>query len=154
LPPLSPARFFARAVERARSLWFLALRERATPAGIGWAIATGVFAGCTPFVGFHAGIAIVLATVLRLNRIWAIVGSRVSFFLILPWIAFAEIQAGHRLRSGAWAPLPTADVLAHAREWFEDWCIGTLPVGAALAATLGGLAYALARGRERRRARP
>jgi uncharacterized protein (DUF2062 family) len=131
------------------TLWRLALAERATPGGIAASVAVGVFAGCTPFIGAHAGIAIVAATLFRLNRLWAVVGSRVSFFLVLPWIILAEIQIAHRLRTGQWAPLFSADALAHADEWFLDWCLGALPIGAALALVFGTLAYALARRRER-----
>jgi uncharacterized protein (DUF2062 family) len=132
---------------RALALWRAALHERASPAGIGWAIAVGVFAGCTPFVGFHAGIAVVFATLVRVNRVWAVVGSRVSFFLLLPWIALAEIQAAHRLRTGSFAPLLSSNVLEHGREWLTDWMIGTPIIGIPLATALGTLAYALARRR-------
>ena len=137
-----------------RQLWRLAVSERATPAGIGGSVAVGVFAGCTPFVGFHWAIAVAAASVLRLNRLWALVGSRISFFLILPWIVLAEVQTAHRLRTGGWAPLLSANAIDHAPEWMLDWCLGTLPVGIALAATLGFVAYAVASLREnvRRRA--
>lgn len=109
-----------------------------------------MFAGCTPAIGLHAGVAVVLATVLRLNRIWAVLGSRICFFLILPWIAFAEIQVAHRLRTGSFATIPRHDVLAHAREWTIDWFLGCVPVGAALGVAFGALAYVLARRREER----
>jgi uncharacterized protein (DUF2062 family) len=125
----------------------MALNERASPGGIGWSIGVGVFVGCTPLIGFHAGVAVVAATLFRLNRLWAFVGSRVSFFLIMPWIVLAEIQSAHRLRTGTWAPLFTENVLEHAREWLLDWCTGTLLVGGPLALALGFLAYALARRR-------
>jgi uncharacterized protein (DUF2062 family) len=128
-----------------KNLWFLALRERATPRGIAASVAVGVFAGCTPFVGAHAGIALVAATVLRLNRLWAFLGSRISFFAILPWIVFAEIQTGHHLRTGEWAVF-SRSAFAHAEEWLFDWCLGSVPVGAALALVVGGLAYTLAKG--------
>jgi uncharacterized protein (DUF2062 family) len=133
-----------------RNLWRLALAERATPGGIAASIAVGVFAGCTPFIGFHAAIALVVATLFRMNRLWAVIGSRVSFFLLLPWIVLAEVQTAHRLRTGEWAPIFSANAVARADEWFLDWCLGAIPVGAALAAALGGLAYVLARRREAR----
>ncbi len=134
-----------RTLEGLKRLWLAALRERATPLGVAAAVAVGVFAGCTPLVGFHAGVALVLATVLRLNRLWAVVGSRVSFFPLLPWIALAEIQAGHRLRTGEWATLLAADAREPARQWLRDWVIGCVPVGLALGLALGVVAYALAR---------
>jgi hypothetical protein len=100
--------------------------------------------GCTPFIGLHAGLALVAATVLRLNRLWALIGSRVSFFALLPWITLAEIETAHRLRTGQWAPLSLSDADRQAKEWFLDWCLGALPVGGALALVLGALAYAIA----------
>ena len=74
-------------------------------------------------------------------------GSRISFFLILPWIVLAEIQVAHHLRTGEWAPLLSSNVLDHASEWFVDWCVGTFPVGFGLGALLGLFAYAIARAR-------
>jgi uncharacterized protein (DUF2062 family) len=151
-PPKFPATLAAlllrRLYERLKDLWLRALRERATPRGIAGSVAVGVFAGCTPFIGFHAIIAVVVATALGLNRLWAAVGSRISFFLVLPAIVLAEIQTGHRLRTGEWAPLLLSNALAHKDEWFGDWCLGAIPVGAALSVVLGALAYALAKRRE------
>jgi uncharacterized protein (DUF2062 family) len=138
------------AYTRATELWLAALRERATPLGIASSVAVGVFAGCTPFVGAHAGIALVGATLLRLNRLWAVIGSRISFFLILPFVILAEIQTAHRLRTGEWAPLSASNVVAHKGEWLLDWCLGAVPVGLALALALGALAYVLAKRRELR----
>ena len=129
-------------------LWRAAVRERASPAGVAGSVAVGVFMGCTPFIGFHAGLALGAATLLRLNRLWAVVGSRISFFPILPWITLAEIETAHRLRTGEWAPLSLPDANRLGKEWVFDWCLGTLPVGVALALALGGLAYAVAARRE------
>jgi uncharacterized protein (DUF2062 family) len=134
-------------------LWRAALEERATPLGIASSVALGVFAGCTPFIGAHAGIALVAATLCRVNRLWAVIGSRVSFFLILPWIILAEIETSHRLRTGAWAPLSAEEAFANKGEWLLDWCLGTFPVGLTLAAILGTVAYGLARRRETLRRR-
>jgi uncharacterized protein len=133
-----------------RDLWQAALRERATPLGLASSVAVGVFAGCTPFIGLHAGIAAVAATLLRLNRLWAVVGSRVSFFLIFPAIAFSEVQVAHRIRVGEWAQLSLQNARDHAGDFFLDWCLGAIPVGAALSLIFGALAYALAKRRQAR----
>lgn len=109
--------------------------------------------GCTPLIGLHAGLALVAATLLRLNRLWAVVGSRVSFFLLLPWITLAEIETAHRLRTGYWATLTVDDARVNARGWLLDWCLGTIPVGGVLALSLGGCAYALAARRDALRRR-
>ncbi len=136
--------------QRARSLWRAAKDEHATPRKLACAVALGVFVGCTPAVGFHGGIAVVAATACRLSRLWALLGSRVSNFLVLPWIVLAEIQLAHRARTGQWAEIFGSNVAARAREMLLDWWLGTLPVGLALASVLGGAAYVIARRRERR----
>jgi uncharacterized protein (DUF2062 family) len=135
--------------ERARALWLQALRENTTPAKVGSSVGLGVFVGCTPFIGFHFAIALGLATLLRLNRVWALVGSRASFFVTLPWIILAEVDIAHRLRTGRWAPLLARDAIDHGREYLLDWWLGVIPVGCALGAALGLLTYLVARRRAR-----
>ncbi len=136
---------------RARDLWERAKREHSSPSEVGWSVAVGVFSGCTPFLGVHMWIALGLATVLRLNRLWAFLGSRVSSNVLFVWIAFSEIEVAHRVRTGAWAPLAPADALDHGRELFGDWLLGALAVGSALAALLGAVAYFLSRRWQRRK---
>jgi uncharacterized protein (DUF2062 family) len=135
-----------------RALWVRAKSERASPAQIGWAFGIGVFAGCTPALLVHGWVALGLATLFRLNRLFAWIGSRVSNFMVLPWIVLAEIQVAHRLRTGAFLALTKEDALAQGPALLVDWCIGTLPVGGALAIFFGLLAYVVSAIRARRRA--
>jgi uncharacterized protein (DUF2062 family) len=108
-------------------------------------VAVGVFSGCTPFLGLHMWIALGLATLFRLNRLWAFIGSRVSSNILFVWLSFAEIELAHRVRAGAWAPLAPRDVLTHGRQLFADWLLGALAVGGVLAAVFGLVAYVIAR---------
>lgn len=144
----------AGVVERARSqlrlLWKRAQEEHASPRDIGWAVAIGVFAGCTPGIGIHGWIALGLATLFRKNRLWTWIGSRISNMFVLPWIILLEIQVAHRVRTGAWVTVAIDDVLDRAQELLLDWCLGTFPVGFALGAVFGLLAFAIARYRARR----
>jgi len=142
-----------RGLKGARALWQLAKSEHASPREIGWAVGVGVFAGCTPAVGLHGGLALAFATVLRLNRLWAFLGSRVSSLVILPWIALSEVELAHRLRTGTWAHLRAETVLHQARGLLVDWLMGTVLVGGALGAVLGLTAYMVAL-RYRRPGRP
>jgi hypothetical protein len=98
-------------------------------------------------------LALALATLFRLNRVWAFLGSRVSSNVIFVWIAFAEIELAHRARTGDWARLAPRDALVHGKELLGDWMLGSAPVGAALGAATGLAAYAfvLRRGLTRRR---
>jgi uncharacterized protein (DUF2062 family) len=139
---LNPVRRWLQGIAtRARRLWRRALYEHASPPEIGWAVALGVFSGCSPLLGLHMWIALALATLFRVNRVWAFVGSRVSSNVFFAWIAFAEIELAHRLRTGGWAPLEPREALAHGRQLITDWFIGAAFVGAALGAALGAAAY-------------
>jgi len=86
-----------------------------------------------------------VATALRLNRLWAFVGSRVPSSILLAWIAFSEVELAHR------------QVIAHPLDvgWqlFGDWLLGWTMVGAALATVAGSLALGAARRWQRIRQR-
>jgi hypothetical protein len=89
-------------------------------------------------------LALGLATLLRLNRLWAFVGSRISSSFMFSLLAFTEIELAHRLRFGAWLALEPRDILHHWRELAGDWVLGCVPVGGALAVILGLSAYGIA----------
>jgi len=135
-------------------LWERAKREHSSPRELAWSVGVGVFSGCTPFYGAHLWIALGLATLFRLNRLWAFVGSRVSVTPVFAWIAFCEIEGAHRLRTGAWTPLSPRDALGHGRELLGDWMLGTLLIGCALGAAVGVVAYVLARRAPERQLQP
>ena len=126
------------------------LRVAIIATGIGLAVAMGVFAGCTPALGFHGGLAVGLATLARLNRLWAFIGSRVSNFVIMPWIILGEVQLAHRVRTGNWLTITLEEAPDRAPELLLDWCLGTLPVGGGLAVIFGFVAYGLSRRRASR----
>jgi uncharacterized protein (DUF2062 family) len=142
---------FRRLWDKLKALWRLARSERASPREIGWAVAIGAFAGCTPAVGFHGWVALALATLFRKNRLFAWLGSRVSNILILPFIAFAEVEIAHRFRTGIWVSLELDRALEQAGGLLLDWCLGTIPVGGAIALVLGLGAWAVAARRQRTR---
>jgi uncharacterized protein (DUF2062 family) len=135
-----------------RRLWALAKSERASPREIGWAVAIGAFAGCSPAVGFHGGLALALATLLRKNRLFAWLGSRISNMFFLPFIAIAEVQVSHRIRTGAWVTIDRQHVVDQVGDLLLDWCLGMVPVGGTIALVMGLASWALARRRDRRRA--
>jgi uncharacterized protein (DUF2062 family) len=139
----------ARLWNKLKSLWLLARTERATPREVFWAVFVGAFMGCTPAIGIHGGLAVGAATLFRKNRLFAWLGSRVSNVLVLPFIVYAEVQVAHRLRAGTWAALSfeRERVVAQAGELLLDWCLGSVPVGAAIGALAGLLAWAWARRR-------
>lgn len=143
---------FRRLLLRIQTLWRLAKNERASPKELAWAIALGVFAGCTPAVGVHGWVAIGLATILKKNRLFSWIGSRISNILILPWIVIAEVQLSHRLRTGSFVELHERDALEKAPALLVDWILGCIPVGIALAALVAVPSFYALRFRDRRRA--
>lgn len=145
--------FVSRLGVRVRHLVRRAKNERASPREVGEAVFLGVFAGCSPAVGVHGPIALALATVLRRNRLYAFLGSRVSNIVILPFIVLAEVQASHVLRTGHWAALTRDRVLDEAPSLLFDWIVGSILVGAALGFAVGLLAYMWAKWRSERRRR-
>lgn len=104
----------------------------------------GVLVGSTPAIGFHGWISVGLATLLRLNRLYAFLGSRVSSPVVLPFIVAAEVELAHRLRCGAYVALDQHDVVGQARGLLLDWCLGAVPIGIALAIVVGSVAYGAA----------
>jgi uncharacterized protein (DUF2062 family) len=141
---------WGRLKQGALALWDRARREHSTPREIGCSVGLGVFSGCTPFFGFHMWVAIGLASLFRLNRLWAFLGSRVSFTPLFAVIAFCEIECAHRLRTGAWAALSLQQASAQGWDWLTDWVLGTAIIGTALGLVIGVVAYLAARGFTRR----
>jgi hypothetical protein len=74
--------------------------------------------------------------------------------LLMPFIVLGEIQTGTWLRTGHLLPLTAHDALAQGPALLFDWCVGCVPVGVALGAVLGLVAYAVARRRASRAASP
>lgn len=93
-----------------------------------------------------------VATIFRKNRLFCWIGSRVSNFVTLPFVVYAQVQVAHRIRTGQWADIDRKRILDQAIEFLADWCLGIVPVGGVLAAVFGGLAYLWARRRDRLRA--
>lgn len=144
---------FRRLWEAIKRLWAAAKSERASPREIGWAVAMGAFIGCTPAVGLRPWIAVAAATLLKKNRLFAYLGSHTSNILFMPFITVAEVQLSHRLRTGEWATIDRKHITEQAPTLLLDWCIGTIPVGVAVALVLGFMGYGLALRRDARRAR-
>lgn len=143
--PVRVSQTFARIHGAVLSLWERAKREHSSPRELGWSVGVGAFVACTPLLGLHVWLAIGLATLLRLNRLWALIASRLSSTPVLLVTTFCEIEAAHRLRTGRWAPLAMHEALTHGRELLFDWVLGTLLVGSVVGIGTGLLAYALAR---------
>jgi uncharacterized protein (DUF2062 family) len=133
--------------QRIRELGRRVLREHTSPPRLGLAVAVGALVGSSPLLGLHALVALALASLFRLNRVGAFVGSNVSLGPLLPLWAAAEIGLGAKLLGRAsWSPdhlrWNTAFTAAAGA-----WWLGWLFVGPVLGAATGGLTWWLARRR-------
>lgn len=145
-------RWFRWLWEKTKLIWQRAKSERAEPKEIGWAIAIGVFVGCSPSIPFHTAVALAAATLFKKNRLFTWIGSRLCNALTLPFIAIAEIQVAHRVRTGDWMSIDREHVLDQIPALLLDWCLGLIPVGGGLALVFGLAAWQVALRRDRRRA--
>jgi uncharacterized protein (DUF2062 family) len=74
--------------------WRRILRVRATPHEVALGCAAGVFAACTPFLGFQMALAVALACLLRVSIPAALIGTFVGNPLSWPAIWSASYIAG------------------------------------------------------------
>ena len=114
-----------------------------SPWKIALALAVGVFISFTPFWGFQTLLALLIATVARLNRAVTVAGT----WLNLPWFA-PFIYAG-AVKLGAWL-LPDLSGLAGVSAWL---LIGTTALGFAAAVLTWIIAFGVIRARRARRRR-
>src|ERR1700722_15788596 len=111
------------------------------------AVALGVFIGCLPVYGFHLLMCWGLGLVLRVNRLKVYLAANISNPLVAPWLVLAEIEAGAWLRRGAFHTVgPHAIKTSGAVIFGGDLLVGSLAVGAALAAVAATQTYTALRG--------
>jgi uncharacterized protein (DUF2062 family) len=134
---------------RSLDLWERAKREHASPRQIGVAAGVGALSCCSPVLWTHIPMAVLLASALRVNRVWAAFASQVPslFGLLRPVIIFTEIEIGHRLRTGRWVEIDVRHVVHEATRLILDWVVGAGVFGVALGLVFGALAYLYARRR-------
>lgn len=140
-------------IKRARDLWLRAKQEKASPRQVGLAVGVGVLACFAPVPWTHVPLALLFSTILRVNRVWAVLGSQVPslFGLLRAPIMFAEIEVAHRLRTGEWAELEISHVVSEGPRLILDLCVGAGLLGASAGLLAGVGAYANARRITRRR---
>jgi uncharacterized protein (DUF2062 family)/2-polyprenyl-3-methyl-5-hydroxy-6-metoxy-1,4-benzoquinol methylase len=120
--------------------------EHRTPGKVGVGVGVGVFVGCSPFWGVHFPIAVLLATLFRLNRVIVYASAYIGNPLTVGPILFGEIQFGNRILRGAWLPITLADVRTlGVLGIFTNLLIGSLVLGAVLGGLLGVAAWLIAR---------
>ena len=106
------------------------------------AVGVGVFIGCTPLYGLHLIICVLVADLLRLNRLKVYLAANISNPLLAPLLVFLEIQTGALIRRGSAHPL-TREYIASVNPWSFglDLVVGSIAVGLILGISLGLTTY-------------
>jgi uncharacterized protein (DUF2062 family)/SAM-dependent methyltransferase len=133
-----------------RAIYQLRTEGSGSRAREAWTIGLGLFIGCSPLIGFHLGIALLVGWLLGLNRVKLYLAANLMNPVILPAIFFAEVQSGAWLRRGQAYPF-TLETFHTEQLWHFglDLLIGSIIVGAAIGA-FGGVMTFLAVGRSLR----
>jgi len=129
-----------------RRLYMTLRTEHTTPGKVAAGVAVGVFVGCSPFWGLHFALAVLLATLFRLNRVLVYAAANLANPLTAPPLIFAEVQVGHRVLLGDWLGLTMEEMAEEGLSGlFRDFFVGSLIVGTGLAAFLALAAWLIAR---------
>jgi uncharacterized protein (DUF2062 family) len=116
------------------------------PARLAFAVGLGLFCGIIPIWGFQMLVAAAIAHLLRLNKAIALLASNISIPPAMPFILYAGLALGHRMFTGTGLDFsPQHMTRARAMEYLGEWCIGSVVLGALVAA--GGMlaTYSVAR---------
>ena len=119
------------------------LSEGASPLGLGVAAALGAFLGAVPLFGVQTLAGVALATALGLNRVMVVAVLNLVATPVLPFLMVASLQAGSLALSGTWIETPNS--LTEAQDLLGLWLLGSVPVGLAFAALVGGSVWGLTR---------
>jgi uncharacterized protein (DUF2062 family) len=141
--------------QRHGSRWRRALQqlltERSSPAELGVAVAVGVFIAVTPLYGLHLAMALVAATLFRLNRSVTILATNFPLPIFQPLLALGGLQIGAFMMAGEFLPVSMETIASlDIRTVVVEWLVGTAILGGALGGVLGLVTF-LAVARRRRR---
>ncbi len=139
----------SRAAREIQDVLYKLRTEGMSPEKQAAAVALGVFIGVTPLYGLHLALCILFARLFRLNAGLAYLAAHVSLPGITPFLLLAELETGRRLRGQSYLRIHIHD-LKHLdfRQVALDLTLGTMLIGAVLAALLALLAWWLARKRQ------
>jgi uncharacterized protein (DUF2062 family) len=122
------------------------VRAHVAPPRVAAAVLLGCIVGCTPFFGLHIFICIALAWLLSLNQVIVYGAANLSVPPMIPLIGFASVQLGERILHGRWLALSRAQFAGQgarhiAEEFFVDWMLGGVILGAAIGLVAGSIVW-------------
>jgi uncharacterized protein (DUF2062 family) len=122
------------------------VRAHVAPPRVAAAVLLGCIVGCTPLFGLHIFICIALAWLLRLNQVIVYGAANLSVPPMIPLVGFASVQLGERMLHGRWLSLSRAQFAGQgarriAEEFFFDWMLGGMTLGAVVGLIAGGVVW-------------
>ncbi|HYQ42117.1 MAG TPA: DUF2062 domain-containing protein [Polyangiaceae bacterium] len=129
-------------------IWRRLRGERQSPARVALAVALGLFIGCLPVYGLHFVLCLLVCLPFGLDLVLAYLVANISNPLVAPFLITLEVEVGSLVSSGRHA----AFTLERARQtgvlgFVFQAGLGSVIVGAVLAAIGSAIAYAIARKR-------
>jgi uncharacterized protein (DUF2062 family)/SAM-dependent methyltransferase len=131
------------------------LQQNLSPSRLAIGVMVGCLVGCSPLIGLHLTLCIVLAWLFGLNQVVVYGAANISLPPFIPFIGFASVQLGERARHGHWLTVHLADFTwRNASTWaktlFVDWLIGGVFVGILIGLVAGAVVFFIARRRAAR----
>lgn len=136
------------------------LQENLSPSRLAIGVMVGALVGCSPLIGLHLTLCIVLAWLFGLNQVVVYGAANISLPPFIPFIGFASVQLGERARHGHWLTVHLSEFTwrnasAWAKTLFVDWLVGGVFVGLAIGLLAGVVVFVIAhRRRLRAKAEP
>ena len=115
------------------------------PLRMSLAAGLGLFFGIAPIWGYQMIVVAALAHFLRLNKAIALVASNISIPPVMPFILYGALLLGHWMFTGQALELSFDQITkAKALQYLWQWVVGSLALGAIVAAVGALLTYAVA----------
>jgi glycosyltransferase involved in cell wall biosynthesis len=143
---IKPRDFFFRLKQKGLKRFFIenVLYSSDSPAKKALSISLGVFVGISPFWGFHTIIVLLLATLLRLNKVISFVFSNISIAPLIPFVIFGSLKVGSYFVTNKTAiKLDKSITLAAIGDHIEQYLIGSFVLATFSALILGIVGYLL-----------
>ncbi|OGW40203.1 MAG: hypothetical protein A2X58_12120 [Nitrospirae bacterium GWC2_56_14] len=115
------------------------LQENATPEGLAWSAAVGLFLAVLPILFAHSLVILYVALRLNLNKVVAL---NVQHLAMPPFVPALCIEVGYYMRHGQWlTDLSFTTVFAQFSSRLYEWFLGSLVIAPVLAVLIGAITY-------------
>jgi len=115
------------------------LQENATPEGLAWSAAVGMFLAVLPILFAHSLVILYVAVRLNLNKVVAL---NVQHLAMPPFVPALCIEVGYYMRHGRWlTDLSFATIFTQFSARFYEWFLGSLVIAPLLAVLIGAITY-------------